>query len=241
MPERPTERLAERSTGRVGERPTERPTERPIERFTGRLTGRLTERLAEVGLTLDPGATEALARYLGEIRRWNRVHNLTAITDPEAMIRRHAIESLALRPLLAGKRVADVGSGAGVPGIPLAIAEPGRRFTLIESRGKRAAFLRHVQGVLGLVNVDVLHRRVESVNDVGTFDTILARAMAPPAELLRLTAHLFAPDTVMLVPTGEQAAGETERLAGRFAIRRAEGATADLIDGSLLIIIRKRG
>ena len=218
-----------------------RPTERPTQGLTEGLTECLTERLAEVGLAVDPTAAEALARYLGEIHRWNRVHNLTAITDPEAMIRRHVIESLALGPLLAGKRVADVGSGAGVPGIPLAITEPDRRFTLIESRGKRAAFLRHVQGVLGLVNVDVQHRRVESMNDAGTFDTILARALAPPAELLRLTAHLFAPDTVMLVPTGEQAAGEFAGLDDRFEVRRAEGATADLIDGSLLIITRKRG
>ena len=233
MPKRPTEHRAER--------PTEHRAEHCTVRSTERLTGRLTERLAEVGQAVDPAAAEALARYLGEIRRWNRVHNLTAITDPEAMIRRHAIESLALRPLLAGKRVADVGSGAGVPGIPLAIAEPDRRFTLIESRGKRAAFLRHVQGVLGLVNVDVQHRRVESMNDAGTFDTILARALAPPAELLRLTAHLFAPETVMLVPTGEQAAAEFERLDERFEVRSAEGATADLIDGSLLIITRKQG
>lgn len=229
MPERPTER------------PIERPTQRLTARRTGRLAERLTERLAEAGLAVDPAAAEALARYLGEIRRWNRVHNLTAITEPEAMIRRHVIESLALRPLLVGTRVADVGSGAGVPGIPLAIAEPDRRFTLIESRGKRAAFLRHVQGVLGLVNVDVQHRRVESMYDAGTFDTILARALAPPAQLLRLAAHLFAPDTVMLVPTGEQAAGEAEGLDDGFEVRRAEGATADLIGGSLLIITRKRG
>ena len=202
---------------------------------------RLTERLAEVGLALDPDAAEALAAFLGEILRWNRVHNLTAITDPEAMIRRHAIESLALRPLLRGHRVADVGSGAGVPGIPLAIAEPDRHFTLIESRGKRAAFLRHVQGLLGLVNVAVEHRRVEEMNDAGTFDTLLARAVALPAELLRLTAHLFGPATVMLAPTGEQAAAEPLQADGRFDLRLAEGTTTNLIGGSLLIISRKRG
>ena len=200
---------------------------------------RLTERLDEVGLTVDPDAARALATYLGEIRRWNRVHNLTAITDPEAMIRRHVIESLALRSLLAGIRIADVGSGAGIPGIPLAIAEPERHFTLIESRGKRAAFLRHVQGVLGLVNVDVQHRRVESMNDAGTFDTLLAKALAPLAELLRLTAHLFAPGTVLLVPTGERAAGDPVEGQERFEIRRADGAMAELIDGSLLIITMK--
>ena len=203
------------------------------------MRARLTERLAEVGLTVDPAAAESLVAYLQEIRRWNRVHNLTAITDPEAMIRRHVIESLALRPLLAGKRVADVGSGAGVPGIPLAVAEQDRHFTLIESRGKRAAFLRHVQGVLGLVNVDVQHRRVESMNDAGTFDTLLARALAPPAELLRLTAHLFAPDTVMLVPTGDQTGASPVAPDERFEIRRVEGAMTKLIDGSLLIISMK--
>ena len=207
---------------------------------------RLTERLAEGGLKVDPAATETLAAYLGEILRWNRVHNLTAITDPDAMIRRHVIESLALRPLLRGRRVADVGSGAGVPGIPLAIAEPDRHFTLIESRAKRAAFLRHVQGLLGLVNVAVEHCRVEEMNDTGTFDTLLARAVAPPEELPRLTAHLFGPDTVMLVPTGGQAAGERTSdgrtgVDARFHLQRAQGAVADLIGGSLLIISMKRG
>ena len=202
---------------------------------------RLTERLAEVGLALDPDAAEALAAFLGEILRWNRVHNLTAITDPEAMIRRHAIESLALRPLLRGHRIADVGSGAGVPGIPLAIAEPDRHFTLIESRGKRAAFLRYVQGLLGLVNVAVEHRRVEEMNDAGTFDTLLARAVALPEELLRLTAHLFGPATVMLAPTGEQAAAESLQADERFELRLAEGTTTNLIGGSLLVISRKRG
>ena len=188
---------------------------------------RLTERLAEVGLKVDPAATETLAAYLGEILRWNRVHNLTAITDPDAMIRRHVIESLALRPLLRGRRVADVGSGAGVPGIPLAIAEPRRHFTLIESRAKRAAFLRHVQGLLGLVNVAVEHRRVEEMNDTGTFDTLLARAVAPPEELPRLTAHLFGPDTVMLVPTGESGllrAGLRRAVRGGWTVPLATGA-----------------
>ena len=202
---------------------------------------RLTERLAEVGLKVDPAAADTLAAYLVEILRWNRIHNLTAITDPDTMIRRLVIESLALRPLLRGRRVADVGSGVGVPGIPLAITESRRHFTLIESRAKRAAFLRHVQGLLGLVNVAVEHGRVEEMNDAGTFDTLLARAVALPEELLRLTAHLFGPASVMLVPTGEQAAAEPLQADGRFELRLEEGTTTDLIGGSLLIISRKRG
>ena len=200
----------------------------------------LTYQLAAAGLSVDTGQATALLKYLDEIRRWNRVHNLTAITEPSAMIRRHVVESLALRRHLKGRRVADIGSGAGVPGIPLAIAEPHRHFTLIESRGKRAAFLRHVQGLLGLVNVDVEHCRVEAINGAGTFDTLLARAVAPPTELLRLTAHLFGPDTVMLVPTGGPVVGESVGLDERFGIRRADTAVTEPIEGSVLIITRKR-
>ena len=201
---------------------------------------RLTERLAEVGLALDPDAAEALAAFLGEILRWNRVHNLTAITDPEAMIRRHAIESLALRPLLRGRRVADVGSGAGVPGIPLAIAEPDRHFTLIESRGKRAAFLRHMQGFLGLDNVAVEHCRVEAMTGASSFDTLLARAVAPPEEILRLAAGLFGDDTVLVMPVGGRVARGTLPEDARFEIRRVEGA-AEWLGGTALVARRRCG
>ncbi len=201
----------------------------------------LIQRLAGAGLTVDPAIALALGKYLAEIGRWNRTHNLTAITRPEAMIDRHVMESLALRPLLEGRRIADVGSGAGVPGVPLAIIEPDRHFTLIESRRKRVAFLRHVQGVLGLVNVHVEHGRVEAMNNVGTFDTLLAKAVAPPWELLRLTVHLFKPDTVMLVPTSGRLAGESLDVDKRFDIRPVDEAILDQFGGSLLRISRKPG
>lgn len=200
----------------------------------------LTERLAEVGLAVEPDAAEALAAFLGEILRWNRVHNLTAITDPETMIRRHVIESLALRPLLQGRRIADVGSGAGVPGIPLAIVEPDSHFTLIESRGKRAAFLRHVQGLLGLDNVVVEHCRVETMAGASPFDTLLARAVAPPEETLRLVAGLFGDDTVLVMPVGGRVARGTLPEDARFEVRRAEGA-AEWPGGTVLVARRRCG
>ena len=202
---------------------------------------RLTHRLASAGLPVDPAAATALTRYLDELSRWNRVHNLTAITEPDEMIRRHAVESLALRGFLRGRRVADVGSGAGVPGIPLAIAEPQRHFTLIDSRGKRAAFLRHVQGLLELSNVSVAHGRVEDMKDAGPFDTLLVRALAPLDELPRLTAHLFGPDTVMLALTGEKDRGRLTVQDERFDVRLAGGAIAGLFSGALLLIHKKEG
>ena len=209
--------------------------------YTAVMWESLTRRLGGAGLSVDPDQAAALVRYLEEIRRWNRVHNLTAITDPDGMIRRHVLESLALRPYLKGRRVADVGSGAGVPGIPLAITEPERQFTLIESRGKRAAFLRHVQGVLGLGNVAVEHCRVESMTDNRRFDTLLARAVAPPAELLRLTAHLFGPETIMLALSAEPDPARLAELEKRYDIRRADGDPGGRVSGALLVIGLNRG
>ena len=148
---------------------------------------------------------ERLARYLNELRRWNRAYNLTAIVEPAAMIERHIVESLALRPWLAGERIADVGSGAGLPGLPLAIVEPARRFTLIESRGKRVRFLRHVAAALGLANVDVRHTRVEDLRETVPFDTVLARAVAPPQDLLPMIVHLTRPGSQVLVLAGKYA------------------------------------
>jgi len=169
------------------------------------------------------------------------VRNLTSVTEPREMIQRHVVESLALSTFLRGARVADVGSGGGLPGIPLAIAEPQREFTLIESRGKRAGFLRHVSGVLGLTNVVVEHARVEDLRGISPFDTVLARAVAPLPDLLGLTGHLFAPDTVLLALTGESFAGQTATFQGGFRARRITGPIAGLFRGSLVIVDKGEG
>ena len=200
---------------------------------------RIIEQLASVGLAQSAATAAALAEFLGLLSKWNRVHNLTAMTDPEEMIRRHLVESLALGSLLRGARVADVGSGAGLPGIPLAITEPQRRFTLIESRGKRAAFLRHVRGALGLENVVVEQTRVESLPGIPPFDTVLARAVAPLPALVKLTGHLLVGDTVLLALTGERLAGDTATFPGGYTARRVAGPMAGLFAGALFIVDRQ--
>ncbi len=196
----------------------------------------IAERLAAAGISLPAARIAALARFLALLERWNRVHNLTAIRDPHEAIDRHLVESLALLPLLRGERVADVGSGAGLPGMPLAIAEPGRRFTLIESRAKRVAFLRHAAGELGLGNVEVAHGRAEDLRPERPFATVLARAVAPPAELLALCSPLIAPGGAAVLSTTPPLAAELARLAPEHGL--AKQAEVPHGHGTILILER---
>ena len=191
------------------------------------------------GLQLTEAEAALLAHYLNLLRRWNRVFNLTAILEPEAMIARHLIESLALGPLLAGARIADVGSGAGVPGLPLAAVMPARHFTLIESRDKRVRFLRHAAGELGLGNVTVLHTRVEDLPCVSPFDTVLARAVAPPGELLPMIEHLTRPGTLVLLLAGRDALRQP-RDWDSYVVREAGAQVSRLVHGTVLCLMRQQ-
>ena len=194
--------------------------------------------LAALDLAISQAQAARLGVYLDLLVRWSGVHNLTAIKKPDEMTRRHLAESLALRTVLRGRRIADVGSGAGLPGIPLAIVEPEREFTLIESRAKRAAFLRHATAVLELGNVVVVEGRVEHLRDVGPFDTVLARAVAALPELVGLTAHLLGASGTLLVPTKADFAAEAGRVAMDFRVRRVEPAGRDVLQGALVEIER---
>ena len=134
------------------------------------------------------------------------------------LVDRHLVESLALRPLLRGERIADVGSGGGLPGMPLAIAEPARSFTLIESRAKRVRFLRHVVTELRLRNTEVAHGRAELLRPDRPFDTVLARAVAPPAELLTICRPLTAPGSVLVLLTAAHLRETFRGLAPDFVL-----------------------
>ena len=116
--------------------------------------------------------------------------NLTAITAPDEVVDKHLLDSLAVLPFLKGLQVADVGTGAGFPGLPLAIADLDRRYTLIESTGKKVKFIRHVVERLALPNVDVVLGRAESYKPPQAFDTVVARALGPLAEFVRVAGHL---------------------------------------------------
>jgi len=179
----------------------------------------VARRLARAGIRLPDAEVTALARFLDLLMRWNRVYNLTGIRDLAEAVDRHLIESLALKALLKGERIADVGTGAGLPGVPLAITESGRSFTLIESRAKRVRFLRHVVGELALANTQVAHGRAEHLRPERPFDTVLARAVAPPAELLEICRNLTAPGSILLLLTATHLQAAFNGLAPDFVLR----------------------
>ena len=142
---------------------------------------------AELKLLMPAGAEARLARYLELMEKWNRGQNLTAVSGVEAMATRHLLDSLAGVPWLSGESVLDVGSGAGLPGIPLAIAQPSRRFVLLDSRRKRVQFLLYTKQALSLHNVEVVEARVEKYRPGEKFGTLTARAFAAFPELATRT------------------------------------------------------
>ena len=154
-------------------------------------------------LGLDASLAAPLRRYLELLARWNRTYNLTAIRDPGEMVTLHLLDSLSMHAHVRGvARLADLGTGAGLPGIPLAIALPELQVTLVESNGKKARFLREAVRTLGLANARVAESRAEALDMPGAFDAITARAMATLADLVTAGGHLLAPGGRLLAMKG---------------------------------------
>ena len=156
--------------------------------------------LAELGLTT-PGLCARLLDYLALLAQWNRAYNLTAIRDPGEMVVKHLLDSLAIAPYVQG-RVADIGTGPGLPGIPLALNDASLRVSLVETAGKKARFLREAVRQLGLQQATVHDCRAEDVPESGQHDQLLARALAPLAGILAFGGHLLKPGGRLLAMKG---------------------------------------
>lgn len=152
----------------------------------------LLEGAHTLGIELTDEQAARLVTHLDLLDEWGERMNLTAIRDRPSQLTKHLLDSLSVQPHLRGNRIADVGSGAGFPGIPLAIVEPARHFALIESTGKKCRFLEHVRDTLGLTNVEVVQSRAESYVPELRFDTVLARAVGPLADLVKVAGRLVA-------------------------------------------------
>lgn len=179
----------------------------------------LAQGLASLGVALDAAAQARLVAYLCLIEKWNRVHNLTAVREPEKMVILHLLDSLAVLPHVAGARtLLDVGTGAGLPGIPLAIARPDLAVTLLDASHKKAAFLRQAKAELGLANIDVVCDRVENWHPPTAYDIVVSRAFAELADFVVQAAHLLAPGGTMLAMKGVHPFEEIARVPGTHRI-----------------------
>ncbi|MHB8911398.1 MAG: 16S rRNA (guanine(527)-N(7))-methyltransferase RsmG [Lysobacter sp.] len=180
-------------------------------------------------LALDAAFAAPLLDYLALLARWNRTYNLTAVRDPGEMVVKHLLDSLAMHPfvdplLASGGALADLGTGAGLPGIPLAIVKPGLRVTLVESAGKKARFLREAVRTLGLTEVQVAESRIEAFEapgpaPFGTYAAITARALATLPLILELGGHLLRADGQLLAMKGVFPAAEIAALPAGWALQ----------------------
>ena len=174
-------------------------------------------------LGLEAALAEPLARYLALLLRWNATYNLTAIRDPHEMLVKHLLDSLAMHAHLDGiASLADLGTGPGLPGIPLAIARPQLRVTLVESNGKKARFLREAARQLKLGNIEVAESRIEAFAAPGRFDAITARALATLPLILALGGHLLAPGGRLLYCTCSVFRQEGAERIEAFAARNSD-------------------
>ncbi|MFZ1326976.1 MAG: 16S rRNA (guanine(527)-N(7))-methyltransferase RsmG [Candidatus Contendobacter sp.] len=162
----------------------------------------LTEGCKALQLRLSERAEVRLIAYLALLERWNRAYNLTAVRDPEAMVVRHLLDSLSILPWVEGPRVLDVGSGAGLPGIPLAVVCPEHEFFLLDSNSKRTRFLIQVAAELQLSNVRVVRSRVGDYQPAALFNSVVSRAFATLAELAAAAGRLCAPGGRLLAMKG---------------------------------------
>lgn len=185
------------------------------------LEDELAAGMASLGLG-DWRAAPKLARFIERLAHWNRVYNLTAVREPQAMVAKHILDSLVILPWLHGTHVLDIGSGAGLPGIPLAIMRPEMTFHLLDNNAKRTRFMTQMVTELALTNVVIVHSRVEDFGPARRFDTITARAFATLAELVAVTRHVLAPAGRLLAMKGRYPEDEIAALpaAVQYTVER---------------------
>jgi 16S rRNA (guanine527-N7)-methyltransferase len=190
----------------------------------------LTRGVQKLGLSLTDANIDALLNYLALLVKWNRAYNLTAVRDPMQMVSRHLLDSLSVASLVDGQRILDVGTGPGLPGIPLAILFPERQFELLDSNGKKTRFLIEAKLQLGLDNVQVHCCRVESLRDEQGFDGITSRAFASLADMAGGCEHLLAPQGKLYAMKGQYPEQELSQLPKHFIVEACHTLSVPGVD-----------
>jgi len=195
--------------------------------------------LSELALALPPGAPEKLIAYLELLAKWNQTYNLTAIRDPLQAVSHHLLDSLAVLPELSDRAgaLADVGSGGGLPGIPLAIAEPARRVTLNDANGKKGAFLRQVVIELGLRNAVVHVGRVENWQPAEHFAVVISRGFASLVDFLAACRHLAAPGGVLAAMKGAYPRSELAQVPADCDCREVRRLKVPQLDAARHLVL----
>ncbi|MDO9105762.1 MAG: 16S rRNA (guanine(527)-N(7))-methyltransferase RsmG [Methylovulum sp.] len=175
--------------------------------------------LDSLNMQLTEYQIEQLLAFLKLMEKWNKAYNLTAIRNKEDMVSLHLLDSLAIIPFVTGQRVIDIGTGAGLPGIPLAICLPDVEFTLLDSNAKKTRFVQQAILELKLNNVVVCHHRAENYHPEKPFSTVLTRAFASLPDIIKLTAHLLAKEGVLLAMKGQNLNAELAQLSGNVSAK----------------------
>lgn len=193
-----------------------------------------------VQLNLSPDSADRLLEYLALLVRWNQTYNLTAIRDPREMLVKHLLDSLSLVSHAHGNRLGDVGAGAGLPGIPLAIMLPDLQVALVESNGKKARFMRHALRELGLPNARVIESRAENVAEPEAFDCLSSRAFGTLAEFIRVAGHLLAPDGRLLAMKGARPSAEEAVLPPGWVVAAVHALAVPGLEAERHLVVLER-
>lgn len=201
----------------------------------------LADGIADLELSVSARAQKGMIRYLQELETWNRSYNLTAIREPVQMVVKHLLDSLAVLPYLGeGRSLLDVGTGAGLPGIPLALCLPRLEVTVLDSNGKKAAFLRHCVRSLELKNVQVAQTRVEDYRPAQPFATVISRAFAALDGFTSLAGHCCADSGQMLAMLGARPDDEVLNAVSGFSLQRLESLRVPGLDADRHIAVLSR-
>jgi 16S rRNA (guanine527-N7)-methyltransferase len=210
------------------------------------VTSKHAEELAqgalELGVQVSPKQQEQLLAYLALLIKWNKAYNLTAVRDPDEMVSRHLLDSLSVQPFVfaAGDNWLDVGSGGGMPGIPLAILFPERRFTLLDSNGKKTRFLTQVKLELKLANLEVIHSRVEAFKPEQPFSGIVSRAFSSLEDFANWTRHLGDGQSQWLAMKGVHPDDELQALPADFRLAATHVLKVPGCQGQRHLLILRR-
>ncbi len=199
---------------------------------------RLTKLVAQAGLQLSQLQLQQLVQYVQLLDKWNSAYNLTSVRDPNEMLVKHIMDSLVVAPHLHGQRIIDVGTGPGLPGVPLAICCPDKEFTLLDSLGKRIRFLNQVKLQLGLKNIQPVQSRVEEHHE--KYDSVISRAFASLADMLHWCQHLPVANGQFLAMKGAQAQEEIAALPDFVkVVGNVELTVPELVGQRYLLVLEK--